>query len=98
MNILGKFTDTNGYKVPKADLPLKDNQELDDWFLFSFPSTKVDLSLCTLRIVLRWLPPTGFSGNVAFVATVVEKFTSYWVGIQVGQFPLLVKTNTQCGL
>ncbi len=40
---------------------------------------------CNSRVVLKWIPPTGFVGNVAFVATVVEKFTSYWVGIQVLQ-------------
>lgn len=39
--------------------------------------------IVTTRIVLKWIPPAGFSGNVAFVATVVEKFASYWVGIQV---------------
>ena len=34
-------------------------------------------------MILKWIPPTGFSGNVAFLATVAENFQNFWVGIQV---------------
>ncbi len=29
-----------------------------------------------------WVPPEGYSGDVRFLATVVEGFTTFYVGIQ----------------
>ncbi len=33
-------------------------------------------------ISLLWMPPPGFTGKVVFIATVVQDFNTYWVGIQ----------------
>jgi len=33
-------------------------------------------------VSLIWKPPAGFSGGVIFVATVVQEFKTYWVGVQ----------------
>jgi len=34
------------------------------------------------RITLLWAPPQGFVGGVVFVATIVDKFSSFWSGIR----------------
>ncbi len=33
-------------------------------------------------ITLLWMPPSGFAGKVVFIATVVQDFNTYWVGLQ----------------
>lgn len=33
------------------------------------------------RLILIWIPPDGFSGSLNFLATVVQDFRTYWVGV-----------------